>query len=412
MRNIENFQDMIDTNIDEVFDSELNDIGQNVQNKIDNITDIDITNKKNIELSFIDKIKPKYIVISWQTYRILSFVCIFISIFILQLFYNLLEKKGSSNYALQIYNIVAFFLLLNLGSFLFIFTYYKYRESIKGPKGLTGKRGIRGLSGNNSNCDTSKKKLASFTREKRTKDVKDPVEDMEEPETIINFTSPKKKWHNKKITEQISGIGCGYDDDKTNCKYKLINNITNNKVKPLIGVAVNYNKNSGNIYTLQHMIDKNRKHDKFNYKVGLHGENKSKYSIITNDDEISGKIGNKISNKNTNKDNFVCNPNSAVYKIDTMYNNDGLKGLKYYCQDIKTGKSTKSINNGKETYGVVFGKEPVKDSKDYFFDSLYCETYKDTNNDKYYPTFITDIGAEYDNKNIKNLKINSCSYYK
>lgn len=417
MRNIENFQDMIDTNIDEVFDSELNDIGQNVQNKIDNITDIDITNKKNIELSFIDKIKPKYIVISWQTYRILSFVCIFISIFILQLFYNLLEKKGSSKYALQIYNIVAFFLLLNLGSFLFIFTYYKYRESIKGPKGLTGKRGIRGLPGNNFNCDTSKKKFASFTREKRTKDVKDPVEDMEEPETIINFTSPKKKWHNNKIPEQISGIGCGYKNvngeaDKTNCKYKLINNITNNKVKPLIGVAVNYNKNSGNIYTLQHMIDKNRKHDKFNYKVGLHGENKSKYSIITNDDEISGKIGNKISNKNTNKDNFVCNPNSAVYKIDTMYNNDGLKGLKYYCQDIKTGRSTKSINNGKETYGVVFGKEPVKDSKDYFFDSLYCETKKDTNNDKYYPTFITDIGAEYDNKNIKNLKINSCSYYK
>ena len=108
----------------------------------------------------------------------------------------------------------------------------------------------------------------------------------------------------------------------------------------------------------------------------------------------------------------MCNPNSAVYKIDTMYNNDGLKGLKYYCQDIKTGRSTKSINNGKETYGVVFGKEPVKDSKDYFFDSLYCETKKDTNNDKYYPTFITDIGAEYDNKNIKNLKINSCSYYK
>ena len=65
-----------------------------------------------------------------------------------------------------------------------------------------------------------------------------------------------------------------------------------------------------------------------------------------------------------------------------------------------------------ESYSNKFYNSIVKESKDYFFDSLYCETHKDTNNDKYYPTFITDIGAEYDNKNIKNLKINSCSYYK
>ena len=50
---------------------------------------------------------------------------------------------------------------------------------------------------------------------------------------------------------------------------------------------------------------------------------------------------------------------SAIYRVDTVSDPKGIKGVKYYCQDVKTGKQVKVLNNdNKEVNGVVFGVKP------------------------------------------------------
>ena len=95
-----------------------------------------------------------------------------------------------------------------------------------------------------------------------------------------------------------------------------------------------------------------------------------------------------------------------------MYDSEGLRGIKYHCQDIKTGKLVKAYNsNNRKVHGVTFGLEPDPGNENYHYDKSECTMY--THENKYYPTFISKIGGEYDikKKNIQNLSFNKCSLY-
>ena len=113
------------------------------------------------------------------------------------------------------------------------------------------------------------------------------------------------------------------------------------------------------------------------------------------------------------KNNFICPNNSAIYKVDSLSDSKGIVGLKFHCQDITTGKLTKSYNNNnRKVYGVTFGMEPKSDTQDYNYDKVECKIYE-KNPKEFYPSFISEIGGDYssDDKSIQNLKFTNCSVY-
>ena len=120
---------------------------------------------------------------------------------------------------------------------------------------------------------------------------------------------------------------------------------------------------------------------------------------------------------------FKCPPNSAIYKIETLSSGDRkfggsdlkpgvLKGIKFHCRDITTGKHTKIYdkNNNLNDY-IVIGEEPRPDEKRYKYDSVQCDIHVDEKN-RNYPGFISNINVIHGKHGVNGLGVNLCSYYK
>jgi hypothetical protein len=289
------------------------------------------------------------------------------------------------------------------------------------------------LPGENDMCDISTKKTANFHREKHIS----KKEKIIEPDNIVididALKNSKKGWYNVdtksknsddklfniggNLSNKVIGIKC---EDKCQdpltkigaeeSKVLITNPVNKDKQisinnKPIIGVNVNYNKNTNKIAALQYLYDKNKAHDPKKHNVGIFGSEKDNINAAT-----IGNYNNK--SKGIEKLNFTCPPNAAIYKVEGAYDNNGLRGAKFHCQNIKTGKLVKSYdNNNKKVYGVNFGIEPRPDDENYHYDKSECSMYQ--NGTKFYPTFISNIGGDYDNKkqNIQNLRFNKCSFY-
>lgn len=352
--------------------------------------------------------------ISWKTYRGASIGILFISIFLAHFLKLKFEKINNDPYLNMVLNILLVFFIFNLGIFLFYKTYYKYITSKKGAKGKRGKKGIRGIPGKNEMCDISTRKIGNFSRDNKISN-KEIIED--EDSNIIDFDKleiMKKGWYNIRndsigknnhdggdITNNIIGISC---NEKRFCNKFGIDPIEITS-KPIIGAMVNYNKNTNKISAIQYLYDRNKIHNKQKYNIGNFGS--------TSKNINAGTIGDyKNQTKGIDKHNFVCPKNSAIYKVEGIYDNMGVRGLKFHCQDITTGKLVKSYNNNnKKVYGVTFGLEPKPDLDSYHYDKSECNMYK--HNNKHYPTFISNIGGVYDRKkkNIQNVSYNKCSFY-
>ena len=165
---------------------------------------------------------------------------------------------------------------------------------------------------------------------------------------------------------------------------------------------MNYNKNTNKIIAIEYLYDKNKTHNKNKYLIGRFGKNNN------------GTIGDpSIRSKGMEKHNFICPSNSAIYKVEGLYDSSGVKGIKFHCQDIKTGKNVKAYNsNNKKVYGVSFGIDPTIDSLDYLYNKSECLT-TENKNGMIKPTFISNIDGNFNTQtnNIQNLKFNKCSYY-
>lgn len=346
--------------------------------------------------------------ISWKTYRTISIIILFLSIFLCHYIRITLfpAHQPPYQYLEIILRLVLVFFIINLGIFLFYITYFRYISTLKGKKGLKGNRGKRGLQGNNSVCDISKQKIGNFYRDK-TLIKKEKIDMTKDDNTFIDYkelTKSQTGWIpvSNKISNKIIGINCSNNKckKKNNIKeqYKK-NNIKYNK--PIIGAVINYNNNTNKIIALEYLFDKNKTHNKNNYLVGRFGIKKNKKN--------DGTIGNPSNrSRGMQKHNFICPANSAIYKVEGMYDSSGVKGVKFYCQDIFTGKNVKSFNNNnKKVYGVSFGIEPKIDSEDYQYSKSECIS-KDNK-----PSFISNIGGDYNKKtnNLMNLKFNRCSIY-
>ena len=121
------------------------------------------------------------------------------------------------------------------------------------------------------------------------------------------------------------------------------------------------------------MYDRNKNPYLKKHNVGIFGSKKDNINAAT-----IGDYKNKT--KGIEKLNFTCPPNSAIYKVEGAYDKMGLRGVKFHCQDIKTGKLVKSYdNNNKKVYGVNFGVEPRPDDENYHYNKSECSMY---NNEK------------------------------
>ena len=376
-------------------------IFKNNQNSKIEIDSNEITRKKDFE--FYD--------VSWQTYRAVSIALLFISVFLIYFVRNLLRKFIGERYLVYAIDIILVFFVLNLGVFLFYKSYYQYISQKKGAKGDKGPIGKKGETGDDDMCDIYKRKHDNFKLEKSVKDRKELIVSEDPPSIDFEkLKSSKKGWHsigtsssdknNKEINlaNKIIGVNC------SDCSpEKSIKNVREN-AKPIVGASVNYNKNTNKVIAIRYLYDRNKTHNPKKYNIANFGM-KAKNN---------GTVGDHTNQSNgIQRTNFTCPPNSAIYKVEGIYDDNGIAGVKFHCQDIKTGKLVKAYNDkNRKVYGVTFGNEPKPDSKDFIYDKSECKMFKLVDN-QYIPSFISKIGGEYsDSKtNIQNLEFNDCSVY-
>jgi hypothetical protein len=369
------------------------------------VKDIKFNDDKVLDTNKKEEV-PYYLDYSWQVYRVVSLIILFLLFFIFKAFEVYLKSKKFDEYLIDVYKVFSFFMILNIVIYLFMVTYNRYRSTVMGPSGSMGKRGKRGLSGENNNCDICSPKVSTF---KKLYNVKSKKEYIKNPDIVVDVksigsrgwvtldsvgsTQPEGSNFISVLDNTSIGVNCNEKD--TNCVHKTAE--ISDKNKPIIGVACNFDKSNNNIYSLQYFVDKNNKHSSRVYRPGLLG--KRRFGDLKN-------RGEKL--------NFICPPNSSIYKVDSITSNDNIKGLKFYCQDVKTGKDVSVIDSkNNKMDGFVFGKEPKEDDNAYYFKSVQCNSVKDrSDEDKYYPTFISNISGGYNNRYVKNLSFNKCSYYK
>lgn len=348
---------------------------------------------------------PEYLDYSWQTYRAISLILILILIFVFKIAEDYLVKYNFESELISIYRVFSFFMLINIVIYLFLVTYNRYRSTLKGQKGAKGQRGKRGIPGESSNCDICTPKLSTFKKKTKYIPIKEHIRNVDTVVDVENIGNAGWKQLDSVRTSPQSPVGSNFISilDNTSLGVNCSNDSTcrqspnySKDSKPIIGVAANFSKIEDNITSLQYFIDKNNKHSNSIYKPGLLGRR---------------RFGN--SRNKGKKLNFVCPPNSAIYKVDSVSNNKNIKGLKFYCQDIDTGENVSILDNdNKKVDGFTFGKNPREDDRLLYFKSVECNPIKAKNqDDKYYPTFISEVSGNYNLESVKNLSFSKCSYY-
>jgi len=134
-------------------------------------------------------------------------------------------------------------------------------------------------------------------------------------------------------------------------------------------------------------------------------------------------FGKRVENDDHENYDFKCQPNSAIYKIESLSTSDRtfgkgdlkpgvIMGLKFYCRDIKTGKHTQIYdkNNYLNDY-IVIGEEPKPENKKYKYESIQCDIQVDEKNHNY-PGFISNISALHSKNGVHGIGVNLCSYFK
>ena len=344
------------------------------------------------------KAPPKYLEITWQTYRFAGIVLFALSFAAMKYIIDYFREKTEDRELLNILKIISFFFILNFGTFLFVTIYYKYRKSIKGAKGPKGNLGKRGHKGSSSYCNICELKTGGYRRNYKNKPMKEKIEES----VLIDFESiPNKGW--KALPDKLninskshrimtpSRLGPGSITSLTNPNH--VSEDTNNK--PIIGVSASYNKDSGELYSIMYLVDKNKNHnpEKYRYKP-----------LNTTPYGLNKKMGSGVE--------FKAPPNSAVNKIELFHNGEKIKCMKFYCADIKTGEPVKVLDpstNKIRSHANIGGKISRNDKT---LNYEYVESTGLVLQGKYYPAFISKVEGFYnDTKGINTLGFTKASIY-
>lgn len=141
--------------------------------------------------------------------------------------------------------------------------------------------------------------------------------------------------------------------------------------------------------------------------------------------------GENVGNYNipfTEIESFKAPVGSAIYKIVSYNKIDSdnvpgpLKGLRFYCRNIITGKDViVQDSNGNDNYYIHFGYNPDTDNNNNMFSSITENSFTapissipslDKQKVKYYPGFIAATSILYNNLYVVGIEINNCSFYK
>lgn len=317
----------------------------------------------------------------------------------------------------EMYNIFVFLILFNIIIATYTVTLYYYRINKPGMKGPKGKYGKRGKSGIDSKCDifTSKNKTFSLNQDIKLKPYNvdtSKTEDISKFTVDVDNNIKEPKWTrmytNENNTIKDNYLGSKYTsclkDDKCSTEGSENINAAENSFKPFTGALSNYdlsnNKLKGNVNTLQFLASSD--------------SNNSDHSVL-----VAQKFG--IEENRGISDNFKCPSNSAIYKIETVHDEDRqtdngieygtIKGITFHCKDIDTGNPVKILDSeNNKVDSVTFGVQTNQNNPELVYNSVECGN-KDIDG-KTLPGFMSNYTAlQSKDKGISTIAINQCSYY-
>ena len=364
--------------------------------------------------------EPKMEYLNWKIpFAIGLFITVFMAYFLIYVKEYLIGRLNNDIFK-RMYNIFVVLLLLNLIMATYTVTLYYYRINKNGMKGVKGTYGKIGSSGKDNQCDLFTPKTKTFNL---SQDIKiEPYNvDTSKTDAISKYTvdvddTYEPKWKRMYVDDdnpvKDNYLGSKYTSCLRDNKCDEVDNINAEEdadkaknFRPFTGALCNYEVNNnntmGNVNSLQFTYNKD---DSSNYeKIELVG---TKLGYTDNED-----IG----------DNFKCPANSAIYKIETLHDEDRvssegtdygtIKGIKFHCRDIATGNPVKILDsNNNEVDNVSFGIEPKSNNNQFVYDSVECGNKQVRG--EVLPGFVSNYTALHSDKHgINTLAINQCSYY-
>lgn len=341
---------------------------------------------------------------------------------------------------LIIYDFFCYFFLINTLILSFIITYYYYKMSLPGLKGPKGDRGNIGNQGKDSHCGICEKRDNHFL----PKDKPGNLDSLMDTSNIDNFIKNNriKEIKYKNSVKGLSNRWNAYTNLNSDFKYigdtSMKCNGNSYYKKP--GMVKEQCKDSGKIQSNTFIngaiirIDPNTK-DLYSLQYRSNKEEKKGTQYDNSTEHLGGSKGRwggqdiiiKYKDKGNDKENilkgsnrgqyydFECPKNSGIYRIDTLHNSPGIqsggiKGIKFFCRDTKTGKDVKlDMPYGRNQDGAYFGHHPNIHNKNLIYKRAVCNKVK--RNGKSIPSFISGVGAVHGHK-VNALKFYNCSYRK
>ena len=303
-------------------------------------------------------------------------------------------KYIEKNYTMDIntFNIVYFCnFLLVINYFIFTYTmciYYarKYKKGPKGGKGILGDTGPQGM---DSSCDICSKKTTVFKRREDLTGAKEIVDS-----SVLNKLQKPNFDNWIKIPQEGNNL-LGSTNVNTNS-----NNTSASKTY-FNGATIGYNSNTNDILSIQFLEDGNGTPNRKKINNVLNSKRFGNTDISNHYDGVKKAFHIKA-------DDFKCPPGSGISKIETLSDEEKLKGISFQCSNLNTGEITKikdSSNNLSNKISFSVKPDNTK-SGEYTYSSFECGNVDDKQN------FINTISANETQELVKALKVNKCSYYK
>lgn len=319
--------------------------------------------------------------ISW-TLLLAFFFILFIVGVVPAIIYS--SKYIENNYSMDIdtFNIIYFcYFLLVINYFIFTYTMciYYARKYKKGPKGGKGKLGEAGPQGVDSSCDICSKKTTLFKRRDDVSGAKEIVDDslMKKVE-ILDFDN----WIKLKQKANILGS----NDSKTNKN--------SNSKTYFNGAIIGYDNTTNDILSLQFFEDGNPKPNK-----------SRKNNILSNNKfgniNISDRYDGAKKNNNIRSFEFECPAGSGISKIETLNEDNKLKGISFQCRNINDGNIVQGYE--KKSFGIEPKHTAAGSNK---YSNFECNKFDGKS------TFISTIAVKDNANEVNALKVNTCSYLK
>ena len=373
------------------------------------LTNIKMSNKQT--LIYTKKPKKKSIInfkILW--YHILILLIIIFFIVLIPFYTNILKKQVLTNANYHVLDLTRFsngVFTVNYLIFMYSICMYFYRKEKTGPKGPPGDLGEIGEQGENMECDICTPQIRSISKVPKNTKLPSLDDSIFKKNMVSRFDANDWVSVKKKINNTL-GL------NKSNCYGKIVTYPSGRKVKDkckntgvskvptfVNGSIINYDKMSGDIYSMQYLYNDSQNPNIENPKLL---------------DKIIG--GTYQGDKKMGHGDFKCPKGAGIFRIDAVYTSDknskessGIKGLKFFCRNVKTGEDVLIRDKNENLQdSITYGIEPSKTSTgNNKFASVECkiETGMDGNKRQ---SFISDVSAIAGNR-INALKVHTCKYY-